>query len=658
MAHSFLKFLLTLLTLLALCGSNKVMSADAKKPEAIVWGGGGAYTSVQEYKGDLYLSSDVAGVWKQVSGSWQPYVKGLSNYNVTSLAIFNNLLFAITTNELLYSNGDGNWITANISLNTYRGVTDSPYAISGDGSLLCIAGRKAHIDCINKQLEHNRINTQGEVITGVWFSNTANQQLHYYSGNKLFLLDVSTQKSKLLHTFNNKVVSMFEVNSRKLLATSKSVFELNNLDAPIYKVHFSKIITAFAAKIDSQNRVFLSLGKNKWNTSLRQYTFVDEEFSDELKIKPSFDTTLPHRSTQASLTKFLGINQAFGSIYLTDYWGVFELSLGAKADLLEVSNNAYNLVSTDLVIGNEHIYISAMDTGVFKIAKQADENGNREIEAISSKHVKGHAWSMLYANNTLNAVIAPWNSANDHLFTYSELDNTSQSTALNSYKSRKARGTFWGQAYARKLAYFHGIVSFRDGHNGGLLLYEADEKESFSFGEFNKVYKAVEEFKGKLYAATCEWPATVMVFGANAEAEYTIRLPKSFCAYTSYKHKDDLYFLGSEKKRSVIYKLKGRRVRKVFSTDVGSAFYAMGINPYNNDQIIAATITFSNKATSGIFVSNDGGNNFIDHSCLLTHKNGVVAVKLDETDSTAYILHKVGGLIQVPLETLFDGNSC
>lgn len=653
MAHSFLKFFLTLLTLLALCGSNKVMSADAKNPEAIVWGGGGAYTSVQEYNGDLYLSSDVAGVWKQVSGSWQPYVKGLSNYNVTSLAVFNNLLFAITTSELLYSNGDGNWITANISLNTYRGVTDLPYAISGDGSLLCIAGRKAHIDCINKQLEHNKINTQGEVITGVWFSDTPNQPLYYYSGKKLFQLDVSTQKSKLLNTFSNKVVSIFKANNRKLLATSKSVFELNNLDAPIYKVRFAKIISAFAAKNDSQNRVFLSLGKNKWNTSLRQYTFVNEEFSDELKIKPSFDKNLPHRSTQTSLTKFLGINQALGSIYLTDYWGVFKLSLGEKADLLEVSNNAYNLVSTDLVIGNEHIYISAMDTGVFKIAKQADENGNREIEAISSKHVKGHAWSMLYANNTLNAVIAPWNNPNDHLFTHSELDNTSKSTALNSYKSRKARGTFWGQAYARKLAYFHGVVSFRDGHNGGLLLNEPDEKESFSFGEFNKVYKAVEEFKGKLYAATCEWPATVMVFGANAEAEHTIRLPKSFCAFTSYKHKDDLYFLGSEKKRSVIYKLKGRRVRKVFSTDVGSAFYAMAVNPRNSEQMVVATTTFSSKATSGMFVSNDGGKSFVRNKDALRHLNGVVSIKLFEDGKDIAILYKVGGLVLADTHQLF-----
>jgi hypothetical protein len=84
-----------------------VFGTDENGVRPVVWGGGGAFTSIAGLKDDLYLSSDLSGVWKQVNGHWQPYIKGLLNYNVTSLVAFGDRLLAITTNEIFYTNGDG-----------------------------------------------------------------------------------------------------------------------------------------------------------------------------------------------------------------------------------------------------------------------------------------------------------------------------------------------------------------------------------------------------------------------------------------------------------------------------------------------------------------------------------------------------------------------
>ncbi len=61
-----------------------VGSDSTSEPDilSIGWGGGGAFSSIVEYENDIYASSDVTGVWKYYGDSWQPFVKGLTNYNM------------------------------------------------------------------------------------------------------------------------------------------------------------------------------------------------------------------------------------------------------------------------------------------------------------------------------------------------------------------------------------------------------------------------------------------------------------------------------------------------------------------------------------------------------------------------------------------------
>lgn len=643
-------------------------TARAQEVTPIVWGGGGAFTGVTSYKEHLYLSSDVAGIWKQKNGSWEPYVEGLTQYNVTSLVVFNDLLLATTADELLYTKGDGRWFSTNIKLNTYRSITDQPYSVSPDLGLLCIASRNSKIECLDKSFKQISIPIGEKPIGGIIFQkqqDKGSSNLYFYSNKKLLSVDVKTKKTKLLAKFDNKVTALVEYGAGLLIATSKNIYDLQNLNDPIYSVSLTNIVNLFVTKTGDETylnkgSIFVGLG-SKWNLKLHKLTFDNNIFMESVRTSISFDPLLPHRKSQTTLTKFLSVNQIGDETYVTDYWGVYKVSDLGTPKLIEVTGNAYNVVATDLVVADNYLYVSTMDNGVIKIDKVTKDSKKRSVQAISFGSIKGHAWSMMYYNKTLFAIFSPWDKANEFLFRYSEMDESKTITQLTNTDSRTGRGSFWGKSYARELVYYYGIVSFKDGANGGLVVNEPnmlDMEEPYTFGEFNKVYKAMEELNGLLYVATCEGPPTVMALNQSGEAEFSIRFPKGFCAFTSYKHNDMLYFLGTQKGRSVIYKLVGNRIKLFADMEIGSAFYSMAINPLNEQQIVVATISWSKKATSGLFITNNGGKDFIDQSCLLSHKNGVAAIDFDMGNSWAYILQKVGGLMSMSISQLFSENTC
>lgn len=642
------------------------LSSVLAKENPFLWGGGGAYTSVVKFNNELYLSSDVTGVWKHAEGEWQPYVNGLSNYNVTALANFNERLFAIATKELLYTDGNGDWVKTDVSLDTYRSVTIQAYAISANQKTMCFANRSGKIQCIDSLLNVSEYNTQLKSINGVFFSQANNYQLYFYSSNALFSFDLNAEKATLIAEFEEKIVSILSVKGKTLVVSQKGIFDLQNLDKPLYSLYFKKIVSAFVAPVS--NSIFIGVG-SKWNIKLERLTIDNGKITFDSHIKPTFDDSLPHRTAQKSLTMLLSTNTVNNSVYLTDYWGVYRLDDALDNDLdndldnifEEVSNNAFNIVSTDLVIANNHYYISTMDNGVIKIDKPRSGNIELKKRAISFDSVKGHAWSMNYYDSTLYALFSPWDKPNDYLFAYSELNENKNLVKLTDKTDRKGKGAFWGKSYSRALAYYHGLVSFRDGFNGELITApntRMNIEDSFTFGKYNKVYRAMEELHGLLYIATCEQHSTIMVVNKNAEAQFSIKLPVGFCPFTAYKNKDTLYFLGARSGKSVIYKLAGKSVQMLFESNVGSAFYAMAIDPENSQNIVIGTISWSNRSTSGLFVSTNGGEDFIDKACVLSHLNGVASIKFDESRSAALLLQKVGGLISIPKKALFTSNPC
>lgn len=651
---------LLVITFLLLGLSSALHAKPPNSVESIVWGGGGAFTGTSLYKGALYLSSDVSGVWKQVDGSWVPFVDGLTNYNVTSLVVFNDLLFAITTDELLYTDGESAWVSTGIKLNTYRSTTDQPFAVSSNGEQLCVASRTNEIDCIGTDLEHSSYTVLGKMVKGLFFEPKQNSKIMYYDNKQLYKLDMLDSTVESIHTFSHSIVSIFTFEGHVLVATNKKIFNAQNFEEAIYSQISANVINAFAVSDNIQEQILITTG-SKWNTTLYSLEMRATGSYERQKVTIDYDLSLPHRKNQTNLTKLLGIKKIGSTAYVTDYWGVYAIKSKDELSVAEVSLNAHNVVATDLIVADNFLYVSTMDNGVIKIPKTRISKKRSMKEAISFDTIKGHAWSMLYFNKTLYTVFSPWNSANDFLFKFSEVTGEKSVEPMTDYDKRASRGAFWGNAYSRKLAYYYGIVSFRDGSEGGLVKETNslfDMGDSFRFGEFNRVYNALLESNGLLYIATCEHPATVIAINQEYEPIFSIRLPNGFCAFSAYKHGGILYFLGAMKGHSVIYTVVGKNVKKFADIKQGSAFYSMLINPTNNDQIAIATNSWSNKSTSKLLVSLNKGEEFIDQTCVLSHRNGVVSINFDATTLKVYVLQKVGGLLEIPSYVLFSKDTC
>ncbi|MDT0595948.1 hypothetical protein [Glaciecola petra] len=646
-----------LLLMFLLLGCTKWGSSAIKKNQ-ILWGGGGAFTSVVEFKNELYLSSDVAGVWKQEEGKWQPYINNLAYYNVTALAPFGERLFAITAKDLLYTDGNGKWYHTGIELDTYRSITDQAYTVSDDGKLMCIASRSDTIKCIDHELTVQEISSPMSLKAGVFFNPNIHNELLYFGTKRLYVFDFLSEKNTLLHEFEERVVALKRTGNREIVVTEKNIYDLKDLINPLYKASKKSIVSAIADP--NSDSLIVGLG-NRWNIALHKLTLNKDRFESVKVIEPVFDDSLPHRSEQRTLTKILSSSYINDLFYVTDYWGVYQLKPNADNELKEVSGNAFNIVATGLEIGNNHIYLSSMDVGIVKISKKITEDNKREIESISLDKIKGHAWSMTYFNSTLYAIFSPWEEPDDYLYSYSEIENSEKTIKLTNYEDRSGKGSFWGKSYSRGLSYYHGLVSFRDGHKGGLVLSKAsniDKDLEFSLGKQNKVYRAIEEHNGLLYIATCEGPATVVTLNKALETKFSIRLPSGFCAFNSYKFDGRLFLLGSRKGNSVIYEIKGKKAYKFYENEKGSAFYAMVADPKDPNNIMLATITWSYRPTSSFFVSTDGGETFTEKSCALTHFNGVVDIAIDSVESKTYILQKVGGLLELPTKQLFKDSLC
>lgn len=634
--------------------------ADEIGIQSLGWGGGGAFTSTAMLNNEIYLSSDVTGIWKQAQGKWQPYVEGLGNYNVTSLATFNNSLYAITSTELFVSNGNDEWSSTNIYLNTYRGSTDQAFAVSANEELLCIANRNQKIDCINTENQLTSYATPETLIKNVYFDHQNSDRLYFSSGSELYVLDLDTHASELIYSFNNTIVAFAKYGSQHLIATQKQVFDLLNLDQEMLNTGNSSIINFFVATHDDTDVAFISTG-SKWGTYPKRFDLQDGQLIQQQSVKKSFDQSLPHRPYQKYLNKFLGISELNGSTWITDYWGVYQLIVSnddGVPEILEVTSNAVNIVATDLAITDNNIYISAMDNGVVRMSKPID-NSITQYEALSFSSLQGHAWSLLLQGDTVHGVVSPWSDANDYLFSYNESDAETNNVALTNYSTRPSSGAFWGDAYSRQLVDYNGIVTFRDGSDGGLFAYNnnsINQNGTISLGDQNRVFRSIVSHEGLLYIANCEGMSQLLAINASGDIEITSALPNGFCPFTAYSFQDKLYFLGSKAGNSVIYQFENEEFSLLVSENVGSSFYSMAINPQNYEQIVAATTSWSNKSTSGLFVSLDQGQTFFDRSCVLSHKNGVVAIRFDQ--DTAYILQKVGGLRAVPTSTLFSQEEC
>lgn len=632
--------------------------------EQVTWGGGGAFTSTAQLNGKVYLSSDVAGVWRLENEQWQPLVDGLGDYNVTSLAVLRDKLYAITATGLFALENDSHWRSLNISINSYRSVNDQLYSINTNQSLLCFGSRNSLIHCLDNKEKHTSYTLPIKEITGLLFDVENTKKLFFFSNNRLYRFNLNTGKHELVHQFKHKIISVSAVDGRLMITTKNQILRMDGTSPSTHTVLYDadkgNIVNAFPSKLKSKTDFYVVLG-DRWNTSLFKLV-VDDKKSTLSKLSVSFDAELPHRKHQKRTTKFLSARDGESDIWLTDYWGVYRLKKNENAKqntIIEYSLNAHNTVATDLIITPDHLYISAMDTGLTAVVRDSYNAG--DVSSITPEKLRGHAWSLTEVDDKLYGLFSPWNDANDYLLEFSNDGQNQHITKLTRYDSRQSDGAYWGKAFSRQLTYFNGMVTGRDGKNGGVF---GLKDHAFSFekrvqvGNKNRLFRSLIEYNGALHVSSCENRSYIHSIGEEGTVQSQIELPTGVCIFKFYKRDGELLLLGSKNNKSVIYRLSKNEVSKIYETPIGSAMYSFAQDHSNRNNYALGTTSWSTKSESGLFVTTDDGKTFFDQTCLLSHKNGVAKLDYDVSSASLFVLLKVGGLQIIPGQLVFDENAC
>ncbi|MBB1344493.1 hypothetical protein [Pseudoalteromonas sp. SG45-2] len=645
-----------------------VASENTTEPDImrIGWGGGGAFSSIVEYKNEVYASSDVTGVWKYYGDSWQPFVKGLTNYNITGLLVHNDTLLAVTKKQVLELINEVMWSPVGLKLNTYRSTTLQLFSTSQAGTT-CFAALEAQLGCIDISGDVTKKPLSIDKLKGVYFDESPDY-IYGYNGTNLYRINLLDGSHRLEHTFKENILRIARIsgNANAFVFTTKGVYDLNS-HVPINADLANKNIVNVFIDNRLDNKNFIALGST-WNVSL--YELIVEPFGLSLgsKVSVNYGTSLPYRKWRKSITKPIGMPSAVkGSIWFSDYWGIYQHDR-KSGNFYEKSYNASNFVGTDIHIDNEKLYIASMDNGLVSMElNQPNQFINIFPRTSGDWLLAGHSWSVETNDEAVFATLSPWNLPQDYLITADKNNNFINVQRIDSSQSRNDSGSFWGQSYSRKISISENIYVYKDGDNGGLykLSPSLDENIEQSTSEkvfstnHNRVYRSL--IKTDDFIVTYHIDDEEMLYFHdvdNGSLIKTVKAPSGFWAFNLEYIDGSLYLLGSLEK-AVIYKFNERdsTFTEIVNEPSSSAFLSMKQAP-DHSLTIAGAVSWGGESNGKVLLNTSQNNGWIDMTCLMANESGVVDIVYTDDSRFVYLLQQVGSIIRIKTSILKYYQGC
>ncbi|WP_420935770.1 hypothetical protein ACOJR9_08030 [Alteromonas sp. A081] len=644
-------------------------SGESSDIMRIGWGGSGAFSSVVEYNGDIYASSDVTGVWRHERPHWYPVVKGLTNYNITGLLVHNNTLLAATKKQILKLGDDNVWSPIGLELNTYRNTTLQLHSTSANGTT-CFAALEPKIGCIDEQGNVTKQDLSISKLKGVYFSEDSDY-LYGFNANTLFRIDIFDGSHTLEYTFPKNIlrISKLSDDSEPLIFTQNGIYELGSFATVNIDLNNKSIVNVL---IDSSSagRHFVALG-GQWNATIHELTAVPSGLSIGSKLNIVYDSSLPYRQWRKSMTKPIGMPHTVkGKIWFSDYWGIYAYDVNSN-QFYEKSYDASNFVGTDIHIANDTLYITAMDNGLVSMPLNRPNKFTPIFPRKSSDWLlAGHAWSVNSNDKGVFATLSPWNLSQDYILTADKENNFQNVQKIDDLASRKDTSTFWGQSFSRKLVLSDGIFVYKDGLNGGLFKLEASPRENDNdiqestskkifATERNRVYRALTIYNGLLVSYHIDEQKTLHFNDiVTGELIKKVDAPVGLWAFDLEVIDGSLYLLGS-RSGAVIYRFN--EVDETFSEIVkvptASAFLSIKNAP-DNSLTIAGAIDWSGRPTGKVLLNKEGSDEWVDATCLMPNESGVVDVEFTSDSQYVYLLQQVGSVVRFTLSSLHNHEGC
>jgi photosystem II stability/assembly factor-like uncharacterized protein len=661
------------------------------------WYGGGMYPDIvldTKVQGRVYLTSDVAGIWRSDDSGehWYFINNGLKNLNVPLIAIApsdSNILYAGTASGMMRSSDAGKtWddlpAAAKSRIKFTRPGSYRSIAISSknpnDIYAGSITGQLFHSMDGGKSWEKIKDLPFEEKVTITSVQDSNDDKFVFLSSTKgVIRFDISKNTFELvLHGDKEKsILDMLLYNQSGkdiLLATFGNTFAysndygdhwqysneipnddiINRIDA-INQSSGLLVLVATQKRSSSESRIFFSKDMGNTWQGFNKHLHYD-------RVSDVTRTWLKGFGMPRGL-KFDPFNP--NVLYFTDSWGIWR-SDDQGQNWNEKIKGAPNTSGSDLAVSSSgELYVATMDDGLTKSSDQ----GKSYVPLIPGGdiHSGGHIWRVLSLNNSSTKVVASgvlWNEQIDRIFIQKKGEDDFYKISSGLPLKNPGANTMWGSGYGRGLAVdpknqnrlYLGI----DGDDGGGLFISDDGGENWqrSSGQPDdlKIYNGLAV--NPLHTNQIFWGSCGKSGGVYQSDDFGKSWKKSLsnlaCVFDVHAGEDGTIYAAGSSNGPVLYASfdSGKSWKMIGDFDAGATTEAIATNPQNPKQLFVGTVYWNGETGGKIFYSPNEGKSWKDITDGLPENSGPSAMAIDPKNNLLYVLLYAGSVYKRDLGTL------
>ena len=649
--------------------------ADAGEWTFAGWHGGGMYPSLvadPNQEGRLYLSSDVAGMWRSDDrgDSWSFINDGLNSLNVRVIAVAPSdgaYLYAGTHNSLLKSNNGGlTWASTNLSQDCRSICVDAKeptrlYVGTKQGTIFSSNDAGASWEKIGK----NPPFSDQTIITTLLLSEDSSKLFAFsklgvrrYDFKENAWVDLSLNVESISAQWNEGVLYVG--------AGSKVAFSADNGSTWKYTNEIPKKRINRLAVISKNGTVRILAG---WNEKLKGGVFLSDDQGVTWKNigkKLIYDVERnPTRGVFGGLSRpnALRIDPFNPDIfYYTDTWGVWR-SDNAGETWQEKINGAPNTSGSDIFIDAKGaIYVATMDDGLLQ-----SRDGGASYEMVCptadfQENVTGDVWRVVTAaSGRVLATSSPWKRATNQVF-LSEDGQNFEIIIDGLPEHRPKKNTMWGEGYPRALAadpfndqkFYLGM----DGDDGGGFFITEDGGKTWARSAGQpaslRVYNGLAADptqEGRLVWGACGKGGGIYLSEDGGKEWKNVFSKMTWVFDVAVSKSGKIYAAGADGKPALyVSEDHGRTWKLLHRSDSGEAMDAILIDSTNEDRLYVGVVLWGEKPGGKILHSSDGGKKWNDMTGSLPESMGPAAMALDPGSKTLYALLYGGSVYKKSLD--------
>jgi photosystem II stability/assembly factor-like uncharacterized protein len=655
------------------------------------WQGGGCFSNIEfdpHFRGRVYLTSDVAGIWRSddLGENWQFITHGLQNLNIAALKVApsdSSILYAATQNGLYLSRDAGaSWQMTNNpdqQLKFLRPQSYKPLAVSPlDPKNICVGTAKGKVLCSQNwgqdwvDLDPKRMSLSSEKPIAAVLYTSDSKNLWIGGADGILAYDFATKTVKSYHESGNNVADM------DILWDNKTIYAAINGKYGVYydgkkieyptvengKGEIFRIAIKTAIESDKERILVFSALNQGWNGRILASSDNGTSWSNVVeKINPdkNADPTWAWANPKGKIAS-LKIDPFDPKVmFFTNWWGVFRSDDGGQT-WNEKIRGAPNTVGSDIKVTKDFVWVATMDNGLLK---SADGGQNYETVFPFDRYdnaKSGHVWRVIIPeDNTVVATSSPWNERVNQVIVSHDGGKNFKIVRDGLPQGRPKKNTMWGEGYPRALAFdpknsqrlYLGI----DGDDGGGLFISDDGGLTWARSEGQpgalRIYNALAvdpTDSNRLFWGACGKGGGVYVSSDGGKTWRRTLKEMEWVFDLTITPQGVIYAAGDSSGPKVfISHDHGANWKKISFENKGAA-EALAIDPVDEKRVAVSTLLWSPGAAGKIYLSTDAGLNWKEVTGDLPPGAGAAAMSFSPDGKYLYLTRYAGSAYRLEIK--------